>query len=83
MIEIIIDYRKGFSLRQLADKHNYSHEHVRRILIGANVYKRTPEECDVCINELMSSLDMLITDIAAKLEVSPKTVYRMIKAYRL
>lgn len=82
---VIKDYKKGMSLRAIADKHFSNRTTIRDKLIDAKVYViKEPIANKISKNELSIYIaKMPVHEVARVFKVVPKTIYRLIEKYEL
>ncbi len=82
--DLVRDYKKGFSLRKIAEIHFSNRTTVREKLIEAGVYKRTTISDKLSKSELIMLLSKAkVIEIAKLFKVSERTIYNLIKKYNI
>lgn len=82
--QVIKDYRRGMTLRAIADKHYSNRTTIRDKLILAGVYRSTTLKDKIAKDDLENLLKRFgVVDIAELYGVSHMTIYRLIKKYKI
>lgn len=82
--QVIKDYQRGMTLRDIADKHYSNRTTIRDKLIAAGVYRSLTLKDKITKGDLENLLKRFnVMDIADLYGVSHMTIYRLIRKFKI